>query len=278
MSGFLAQACAEARDRAARAHEALPLGDLRDRARRCPPPPSFAAALGGPGVAVIAEVKRASPARGHLAIIPDAGELARAYASGGAVAISVLTEPAHFAGCLDDLVDVAAATPLPALRKDFVLDPYQVWEARAAGAAAVLLIVAALEQDALTMLLRITNEAGLNALVETHEEHEVTRAVGAFEAAGARGPLIIGINARDLTTLDVDPHRFAALRGRVPDTAIAVAESGVREPADVRRLAAAGADAVLVGEAVGTATDPAAAVRALVTAGLRRDGDQAGVA
>ncbi|MBA3622284.1 MAG: indole-3-glycerol-phosphate synthase, partial [Euzebyales bacterium] len=268
----------EARDRTARAHEVLPLGDLRDRARRCPRPPSFAAALGGPDVAVIAEVKRASPARGHLAIIPDAGGLARAYASGGAAAVSVLTEPAHFAGSLDDLVDVAAATPLPALRKDFVINPYQVWEARAAGAAAVLLIVAALEQDALATLLRTTSEAELNALVETHEEHEVTRAIGAFEAAGARGPLIIGINARDLTTLDVDPNRFAALRGHVPDTAIAVAESGVREPADVQRLAAAGADAVLVGEAVGTATDPAAAVRALVTAGRHRVGDQEGAA
>ncbi len=278
MSGFLAQVCAEARDRTARAHEVLPLGDLRDRARRCPRPPSFAAALGGPDVAVIAEVKRASPARGHLAIIPDAGGLARAYASGGAAAVSVLTEPAHFAGSLDDLVDVAAATPLPALRKDFVINPYQVWEARAAGAAAVLLIVAALEQDALATLLRTTSEAELNALVETHEEHEVTRAIGAFEAAGARGPLIIGINARDLTTLDVDPNRFAALRGHVPDTAIAVAESGVREPADVQRLAAAGADAVLVGEAVGTATDPAAAVRALVTAGRHRVGAQEGAA
>ncbi|MDQ3538475.1 MAG: indole-3-glycerol phosphate synthase TrpC, partial [Actinomycetota bacterium] len=242
MSGFLAQACAQARDRAAQAHEALPLGELRDRARRSPRPPSFTRALRGPDVAVIAEVKRASPSRGNLAIIPDAGGLARAYASGGAAAISVLTEPSHFAGCLDDLVEVAAATPLPALRKDFVVDAYQVWEARAAGAAAVLLIVAALEQDTLTTLLRTSSEAELDALVETHEEHEVARAIGAFEAAGARGQLVIGVNARDLTTLDVDPQRFAALRGHVPATAIAVAESSVRVPADVRRLATEGAD------------------------------------
>jgi len=274
VSGFLAQACAQARERTARAHEALALGELCDRARRCPRPPSFAAALRGPDVAVIAEVKRASPSRGHLAIIPDAGALARACADGGAAAISVLTEPAHFAGSMDDLVDVAAATPLPALRKDFVIDAYQVWEARAAGAAAVLLIVAALEQDDLVALLRTTSEAELGALVETHETHEVARAIGAFEAAGARGQPVIGINARDLTTLDVDPHRFAALRGAVPETAIAVAESGVREPADVRRLAVAGADAVLVGEAVGSSSDPAAAVRRLVIAGRRRDDDQ----
>lgn len=253
---------------------AVPLSDVKQRAGRqdpaLDPMPTFRAS----GVSVIAEVKRASPSRGHLAIIPDAGALARACADGGAAAISVLTEPAHFAGSMDDLVDVAAATPLPALRKDFVIDAYQVWEARAAGAAAVLLIVAALEQDDLVALLRTTSEAELGALVETHETHEVARAIGAFEAAGARGQPVIGINARDLTTLDVDPHRFAALRGAVPETAIAVAESGVREPADVRRLAVAGADAVLVGEAVGSSSDPAAAVRRLVIAGRRRDDDQ----
>ena len=218
-------------------------------------------------MSVIAEVKRASPSRGEMAEIPDAVALASSYAAGGAAAVSVLTEPQHFRGSLDDLAAVAAGVPAPVLRKDFVVDEYQVWEARNAGAAAVLLIVAALEQDDLAMLLGVADAAGLAALIETHDELEVERAIGAYEAAAITGRPIIGVNARDLTTLEVDPRRFAAVREIIPEGAIAVAESGVKSADDVRRLAAEGADAVLVGESVATSADPAAAVAALVEAG-----------
>ena len=232
-----------------------------------PQPLSLVAALSTADVGVIAEIKRASPSRGPLADIPDAARLAADYLSGGASAISVLTEPAHFSGSLNDLAAVAAH-PVPVLRKDFIVDPYQVWEARAAGAAAVLLIVVALEQDDLVSLLEVADEAGLVALLETHDELEVTRAIGAYEAAGITGRPVIGVNARDLTTLSVDVNRFATIRPSVPEGAIAVAESGVRDADDVRRLAGEGADAVLVGESVATAAEPAKAVRALVEAGL----------
>lgn len=267
MSGFLAQVCAEARDRVAAASAQESLDALRARAEATPSPPSFAAALGEQDVAVIAEIKRASPSRGPLAPIPDPAGLAAEYLRGGASAISVLTEPAHFSGSLDDLEAVAARVPIPVLRKDFIVDEYQVLQARAAGASAVLLIVVALEQDDLVSLLEATEGAGLTALLEAHDELEVTRAVGAYEAAGITGRPVIGVNARDLTTLTVDNDRFAALRDTVPEGAIAVAESGIRTPEDVERLTSAGADAVLVGESVATADDPAGAVEALVRAG-----------
>ena len=269
MSGFLAQVCAEARDRVAADAARTPLADMRRRADETPAPPSLLSALHGADVSVIAEVKRASPSRGALADIPDPAALASAYAAGGASAVSVLTEPAHFRGTLDDLVGVAGAVGLPVLRKDFIVDDYQVWEARAAGASAVLLIVVALEQDDLVSLLRTVDEAGLSALLETHDELEVTRAVGAYEAAGIVGRPIIGVNARDLTTLKVDPQRFTAVRPLVPDGAVVVAESGIRDAADVQRLAAEGADAVLIGETVATAPDPGTAVAELVAAGRR---------
>ena len=272
MSGFLAQVCAEARERVAVARDAVPEHELRQRAEARPAPPELLAALHGADVSVIAEIKRASPSRGALADIADPAALAADYVTGGAAAISVLTEPQHFRGSLDDLTAVEAAVPVPVLRKDFVVDGYQVLEARAAGASAVLLIVVALEQEDLVGLLKAVDQAGLVALLETHDELEVTRAVGAYEAAGITGRPIIGVNARDLTTLQVDVHRFAALRPTVPDGAIVVAESGINDAADVRRLAAEGADAVLVGESVATASDPTAAVAALVAAG-RRDQD-----
>lgn len=271
MSGFLRQVCVQARARAAEAAGKEPLEALRARALSRPAPPGFAAALACEGVAVIAEVKRASPSRGRLATIPDPGKLACQYAEGGAKAVSVLTEPTHFAGSLDDLTAVATAVPLPALRKDFVVGPYQVFQARAAGAAAVLLIVAALEQPDLAELLVAAAQAGLDALVEVHDPDEAERAAQAHHAAGTGWPLMIGVNARDLATLTVDPDRFEAVRGALPSGAVTVAESGVREPADVRRLADLGADAVLVGEHVATAADPAAAVRALVEAGTGQE-------
>lgn len=267
VSGFLAKVCAEARERVSQAAAQHPLDDLLAQAEKLPVPPSFATALLDSGVSVIAEVKRASPSRGDLAPIPDAGALAQAYADGGAAAISVLTEPKHFLGSLDDLQTVAARVAAPALRKDFIVDPYQVWEARAAGAAACLLIVVALEQEELVALLQAVDAAGMVALLEAHDELEVTRAIGGYEAAGITGRPVLGINARDLTTLDVDTERFSALRATIPDGAVAVAESGVRDADDVRRLGALGADAVLVGESVATAQDPTAAVAALVAAG-----------
>lgn len=269
LSGFLAQVCAEARDRVAAASADVALADLQQRAAQRPAPPSFLTHLSNDDVAVIAEVKRSSPSRGPMAQIPDAAALAQAYAAGGAAAVSVLTEPRHFSGSLGDLEAVAAAVDVPVLRKDFVVDEYQVWEARAAGAAAVLLIVVALEQDDLVDLIRAAEAAGLDVLLETHDKLEVTRATGAFEAAGAGGTPIIGVNARDLTTLEVDLQRFAAVRKLIPDGVVAVAESGVRDADDVRRLGDEGASAVLVGESVATASDPAAAVGLLVGAGRR---------
>lgn len=267
MSGFLAQVCAEARDRVTAAAAATPLAQVRVAAEATPPPPAFDVCLQGSDVAVIAEVKRASPSRGAMAEIPDAAALAAAYRAGGAAAISVLTEPAHFRGSLDDLRTVAGAVDVPVLRKDFIVDAYQVWEARAVGASAALLIVAALEQEQLVTLVESVAAAGLSALLETHDELEVTRAIGAWDAAGVSTRPVIGVNARDLTTLEVDPERFSAMRACIPDTAVAVAESGVRDAADVRRLSELGADAVLVGESVATAADPRAAVSALVGAG-----------
>lgn len=275
MTSFLAQACEESRARVTAAQRVLSVAALRDRAAARGPAHDFPAALRSPGVAVIAEVKRASPSRGDLAAIPDAAALGRAYARGGAAAVSVLTEPDHFKGSLDDLAEVGAAVEIPVLRKDFLVDEYQIWEATACGASAVLLIVAALDDATLTHLLATAARAGLGALVETHDAAEIERAADAYEAAGQPGTLVVGVNARDLTTLEVDPDRFAALRAGVPDGAVAVAESGVRGPDDVRRLVDLAADAVLVGESVATAADPTEAVSRLVLAGRRSAGSTA---
>lgn len=225
------------------------------------PPPSFRDALTGPDVAVIAEVKRASPSGGQLAPGLSALEQAISYRDGGAAAISVLTEPDEFGGSLEDLRRVAALR-VPTLRKDFIVDPYQVWEARMVGAAAVLLIVAALDDGALADLLAACAEADVDALVEVHDAGEAARAVAA-------GAVLVGVNARDLHTLEVDPGVFERVRPRLPHGVVAVAESGIEGPDDVRRLATRGADAVLVGTSVVTAPDPTAAVAALVEAGRR---------
>lgn len=235
------------------------LEQIRDRALGRDAPPSFTDALIGPGVAVIAEVKRASPSRGDIAADLDAVAQATAYRDGGAMAVSVLTEPERFKGSLEDLAAVSD-TGVPTLRKDFIVDPHQVWEARAAGASAVLLIVAALDDDELAHLLDTCERAGLDALVEVHDEGEAARAVAA-------GAMIIGVNSRDLRTFEVDRGAFARLRPGLPDGIIAVDESGIATADDVRDAARNGADAVLVGEAVVTATDPRSAVALLVSAG-----------
>lgn len=209
---------------------------------------------------MIAEVKRASPSRGPLADIDDPASLAREYEAGGASVISVLTEQRRFGGSLADLDAVRAAVDVPVLRKDFVVSSYQLWETRAHGADLVLLIVAALEQNALVSLVERASTIGLTPLVEVHTESEVTRALDA-------GATVIGVNARDLTTLEVDRSTFARLAGLIPDGVVTIAESGVRGPHDVLDYARAGADAVLVGESLVTGRDPRSAVADLVAAG-----------
>ena len=267
MLPFLTRACAEARERVRAARARVPDAVLAGQAHDAPPVPSFADALRSPGLSVIAEVKRSSPSRGAIAEIPDPVALARSYARGGAAAISVLTEPTHFRGSLEDLRRVAAAIGAPVLRKDFIVDPYQLVEARAAGAAAALLIVAALADAELAELMAAADEAGLDILVETHTEEQVEGAQRAHQSAGTGRPLILGVNARDLTTLDVDLSVVARVTRSRPSDAILVAESGIRGPEDAAAMAALGADAVLVGEHVATAPNPASAVAALRAAG-----------
>ena len=208
---------------------------------------------------MIAEVKRASPSKGPIAPALDAATQAAAYQRGGAVAVSVLTEPSRFGGSLEDLTAVSAIR-VPALRKDFIVDRYQIWEARASGAAAVLLIVAALDDASLAGLHAEAGVAGLDTLVEVHDEAEAARAA----AIGAR---IVGVNARDLRTFAIDHAAFARLRPSFPDGVLAVAESGISTPAAVRGAREDGADAVLVGEHLVRARDPRAAVAELVRAG-----------
>jgi indole-3-glycerol phosphate synthase len=205
---------------------------------------------------VIAEVKRRSPSKGDLAQISDPAELARRYAAGGAAAISVLTEQRRFGGSLDDLRTVRAAVDVPVLRKDFLVEPYQVLEARATGADLVLLIVAALDDDDLRRLHEQARELGLTVLVEVHDEAETARAV-------ELGAELVGVNARNLKTLEVDPDTFGRLAPLVPDDRVLVAESGVTGPPDVERYVAEGARAVLVGEALVKDGDPEGAVRAM---------------
>lgn len=214
------------------------------------------------GIPVIAEIKRASPSKGHLIDIEDPAALARQYEQGGASAISVLTEGRRFLGSLDDVDAVRAAVHIPVLRKDFITTDYQIWEARAHGADIVLLIVAALDDTQLAHLLKLTHELGMTALVETHTREEIERAI----AAGAR---VIGINARNLKDLRVDVGKYTELASNLPEDVIKVAESGVFGAVEVEDHARAGADAVLVGEGVATADDPRLAVERLVKAGER---------
>ena len=266
---FLTRACDEARDRVRSARAEVAPSQLREAAAAAGPVPSLLDALAAPGLSVIAEVKRASPSRGPIADIPEPHLLARAYAAGGAAAVSVLTEPRHFRGTLDDLRAVAGAVPLPVLRKDFVVDPYQLLEARAHGASAALLIVAALDDDELPGLMAAAAEIGLDTLVEVHTGDEMGRAELAHAAAGMSTGLIVGVNARNLSTLEVDIGVVEELASARPDGAVLVAESGISGPDEAARVAAAGADAVLVGEHVAIAPDPSAAVAALRTATAR---------
>jgi len=205
-------------------------------------------------------VKRASPSKGALAAIADPAALAIDYEAGGASVISVLTEGRRFGGSLADLAAVRDVVQVPLLRKDFVVSSYQLWEARAYGADMVLLIVAALEQNALVSLVERAVSIGLVPLVEVHADAELIRAIDA-------GAQVIGVNARNLATLEVDRSIFARLAPQIPDGVVKVAESGVRGPHDLLAYAAAGADAVLVGESLVVRKDPRSAVADLVTAG-----------
>lgn len=236
------------------------LEELKVRSENQPPPRDAYSALAGPGVSVIAEVKRSSPSKGDLAPITDPASLAAEYEAGGAAVISVLTEGRRFSGSLADLDAVRARVDAPILRKDFVISSYQIWEARAHGADVLLLIVAALDQSTLTSLLERTVSLGMLPLVEVHTEEEVIRAL----QAGAR---VIGINARNLKTLEVDRSTFERLISLVPEGIITIAESGIRNSHDVMEYAKLGANAVLVGESLVTGQDPRAAVSDLVAAG-----------
>jgi indole-3-glycerol phosphate synthase len=227
---------------------------LEQRVAAAEPPRGFAAALTGEEIAVIAEIKRASPTAGPLNLDLNAARLAKAYAEGGAAAISVLTEPDHFQGSLEDL-EAGRAPGLPVLRKDFILDELQVLESRAVEADAVLLIVKAVG-DELPGLVAATETLGMDPLVEVHDEVELERAVDA-------GATLIGVNHRDLNTFEVDPNRTAKLAGLVPSGSVLVALSGVSDRAQVEALAEAGADAVLVGESLVRAADATAELRAL---------------
>jgi len=227
----------------ARREAEVPLADLRAALADVDPPRDPMPHLRAPGSSVIAEVKRRSPSKGDLAEIPDPAALAAEYAAGGAAAISVLTEERRFGGSLADLRAVRAAVDTPLLRKDFVVDEYQVVEARAAGADLVLLIAAALDDDRLRRLHDLAGELGLTVLLEVHDEAETERAV-------ALGTELVGVNARNLKTLAVDPDTFGRLAPQVPEDRVLVAESGIAGPVDVKRFVGEGARAVLVGEAL----------------------------
>jgi indole-3-glycerol phosphate synthase len=243
-------------DLAAR-EQALPLGELRARLADAPAPrdpmPHFRAA----GSSVIAEVKRKSPSKGALAEIPDPAALAQEYAAGGAAAISVLTEQRRFGGSLEDLRAVRAAVETPLLRKDFIVTEYQLVEARANGADLALLMCSAITDDGeLRTLFDVATDLGLTVLLEVHDEEEVARAV-------ALGAELVGVNARNLKTLEVDNDTFGRLAPLIPDDRVKVAESGIFSPVDVKRFVGEGARAVLVGEALVKDGAPKDAVAAM---------------
>ncbi len=245
-----------------REKSAHPLRDLRQEAEAAPPPLDFTAALRhnhpGQHPALIAEIKRSSPSRGSINAGLDPVELARIYQQNGASAISVLTDRHYFSGSLDDLRQIVRLTPrLPVLRKDFLFDPYQVYEARAAGADAVLLIAACLEASQLCDLHGLAAALGMASLVEVHCASELEMV---FKISR---PPLVGINNRNLHDFSVDLETTIRLRPLIPPPTCVVAESGIHTPADVERLAAAGIDAILVGEALVSAADPAAKVRSL---------------
>ena len=245
------------------AEAVVPRARVEQLAAAAPAALDAEAVLRRPGLSLIAEVKRASPSKGALADIADPAALASAYEAAGASAVSVLTERRRFKGSLDDLDAVRKSVRIPVLRKDFMVEDYQLFEARAHGADLILLIVAALTQADLVRMQALARDLGMTALVEVHDEDETARAVDA-------GATVIGVNARNLKTLAVDPDTFGRLAPLIPDTCVRVAESGVTGPADAVRYAAQGAGAVLVGEALVRDGDPRRAAYDLVAAGAQR--------
>lgn len=248
-----------ARHREQAAADDRDLDDLLDSARDCPTARGLRDALiGASRVAVIAEIKRRSPSKGGLNPELDAANVAAAYERGGAACLSVLTDSEFFGGSVEDLQTARAATALPVLRKDFTVSAHDVADARVMGADAVLLIAAALHRDELVEYHRLACELGLDALVEVHDETELAVALDA-------GATLIGVNQRDLVTFEVDHDRAARMAAAIPPGVTKVAESGIRDADDAKRLADAGYDAILVGESLVTAPDPTAALRALMS-------------
>jgi indole-3-glycerol phosphate synthase len=260
MATVLDEIVAGVREDLADAVAATPLSEVERLAHAAAPALDAEAALRRPGLSLIAEVKRSSPSKGALATIADPAALAADYEAGGATAVSVLTERRRFGGSLDDLDAVRRAVRIPVLRKDFMVEDYQLFEARAHGADIILLIVAALEQDDLVRMQALARDLGMTALVEVHDEAETARAVDA-------GASVVGVNARNLKTLAVDPDTFGRLAPLIPDACVKVAESGVSGPADAARYAGEGADAVLVGEALVRGSEPRRAAHDLIAAG-----------
>jgi indole-3-glycerol phosphate synthase len=240
----------------------------RAAAARVPRGPAFRAGLAAPGVRVIAECKRRSPSRGVIRPDYDPVSIARAYERNGAVAISILTEPTFFDGSLAHLDAVRQAVSLPLLRKDFIVSDFQVVEARASGADAVLLIVAALEQAELTRLIGCADAQGLAALVEVHDRRELDAAIDA-------GATTVGVNSRDLRTLEMTPRLFDELAPQMPAGTTAVAESGIRSGEDIARLRALGYSAFLVGERFMGDADPGAALAGLLAGATHAAGERA---
>ncbi|MBM7864234.1 indole-3-glycerol phosphate synthase TrpC [Lentzea nigeriaca] len=241
------------REDLAHRQSAVPFAELKARVSDAPPALDPLPGFRAPGVSIIAEVKRKSPSKGELATIADPAALAAEYAAGGAAAISVLTEQRRFGGSLDDLAAVRAEVDVPVLRKDFIVTPYQLWEARAWGADLALLMVVSLPGGLLEDLHGLALELGLTPLVETHTEEEIARAADL-------GAEVVGINARDLTTLEVDRAVFRKLAPHLPEAAVKIAESGVTGPEDVAEYHAWGADVVLVGEALVRSGDPRSSI------------------
>ncbi|MDP6270465.1 MAG: indole-3-glycerol phosphate synthase TrpC [Alphaproteobacteria bacterium] len=263
MNDVLRRILADKRAHVARRRRELPLAEVEARARSAPPPRPFAEALAGAVATgrygLIAEIKKASPSSGLIRADFDPANLARAYLEGGASCLSVLTDRPHFQGRDEYLSEARAAARLPVLRKDFIVDPYQVAESRALGADCLLLILAALDDELAAELAAAAADWGLDVLVEVHDEAELERALG----LGAR---LVGLNNRNLKTLEVDLATSERLAALLPGGVLAVSESGLSQPADLARMAAAGLQCFLVGEALMRQTDVAAATAALLAA------------
>ena len=266
---ILAEIIAHKRQEVAANRVAMPLAAVQARAAASSPARDFAAAVAGPPVRIIAEVKRASPARGVIRQDADPAAAARRYEAAGAAAVSVVTDRRYFNGSAEDLQAVRAAVGLPVLRKDFVVDVYQIYEARALGADAVLLIAGSIPTGDLAALGRLAVDLGMTPLYEAHAEAEVDEVL----ACGAR---VVGINNRDLKTLMVDLGTTGRLRPRIPAGVVVISESGVETPDDVARVCRAGINAILVGTALMASPDPSAHLRALRAAAEHVGTEQTG--